>query len=78
MTLIHEGWIIRNKEILGGKPCIKGTRISVELILDKMACGYSIDDLLEAYPQLSKEAIQACFDYAKCIMTFDEVIELKA
>jgi uncharacterized protein (DUF433 family) len=74
----HEGWIVRNKEILGGKPTIKGTRISVELILEKMSNGYSIDDVLDAYPQLTKEAIQACFDYVKCIMVLEEVIELNA
>lgn len=74
----HEGWIVRNNGILGGKPVIKGTRISVELILDKLSNGFTLDDLLAGYPHLSKEAIEACFDYAKCIITSEDVIELSS
>ena len=47
-----------------GKPCIKGTRIWVSLILDFMANGDSEADILEAYPQLKAEDLRACIAYA--------------
>jgi uncharacterized protein (DUF433 family) len=46
-----------------GKPCVKGTRIWVSLILDFLASGDSIDDVLKAYPHLTREDIQACIAY---------------
>lgn len=45
-------YIERNPEILLGKPVIKGTRISVELIMRKLAGGYSFADILKAYPEI--------------------------
>ena len=72
----HEGWITRNTAVMVGKPCIKGTRITVELILDKFSGGATVEDLLEDYPHLTKEGIYACFDYVKSIMKNEEVIEL--
>ena len=50
--------------ILGGKPIIKGTRISVEFILDLLASGVSEGEILEDYPHLTKSDIQACLRYA--------------
>jgi uncharacterized protein (DUF433 family) len=47
-----------NAEILGGKPCIKGTRISIEFILELVASGGSIDDIVKAYPHITKESVQ--------------------
>ncbi|EDP73456.1 DUF433 domain-containing protein [Hydrogenivirga sp. 128-5-R1-1] len=52
--------IVSNPNILQGKPTIKGTRISVELILRKLGEGMSIEELLEAYPVLTREDILAC------------------
>ena len=46
-----------------GKPCIRGTRIWVSLILDFLASGTSIEDILQEYPQLSKEDILAAIGY---------------
>jgi len=43
-----------------GKPCIRGTRIWVSLILDFLASGMTIDELMEEYPQLNKEKIMGC------------------
>ncbi len=57
--------IISNPEIMLGKPIIKGTRITVELILRKIAEGMAIDDLLEAYPQLRQEDVLAATSYSK-------------
>lgn len=53
-----------NPNILGGKPVIKGTRISVEFILDLLASDVSEKEILEDYPHLTKEDIQACLKYA--------------
>ncbi len=46
-----------------GKPCIRGHRIWVSLILDLLASGYSAEDVIEAYPQLSREDVLACVAY---------------
>ncbi len=53
-----------NPRILGGKPLIRGTRISVEFILDLLASDVSENEILEDYPHLTKEDIQACLKYA--------------
>jgi uncharacterized protein (DUF433 family) len=52
-----------NPNICFGKPCIKGHRIWVSLILDFLASGMTITDLLEEYPQLEQEDILACIAY---------------
>jgi len=52
-----------NPNICHGKPCIKGTRIWVSLILDFLASGDSIEDILREYPHLTREDIQACIAY---------------
>lgn len=51
-------------EVCHGQPCIKGTRIMVWLILQYLANGDSLEDLLEAYPALAVEDVQACLAYA--------------
>ena len=61
---VSMGNIVRNPNILGGKPLVKGTRISVNFILEQLACGATIDDLLEGYPQLTRTLIQEALAYA--------------
>lgn len=53
-----------NPQILAGKPVIRGTRISVELILELLAAGRTPADILVEYPHLSEEQIRACMAYA--------------
>ena len=53
-----------NPKIMVGKPVIRGTRITVELILRKLAEGATEGDLLDAYPRLTHEDIQAAIGYA--------------
>ena len=55
----YRKWITSDPNVLFGKPAIKGTRIAVEQILDELAGGTTIDELLEAYPRLNREAISA-------------------
>jgi uncharacterized protein (DUF433 family) len=60
--------ITADPEILGGKPVIAGTRISVQLIVEKMEEGWSIQDQLEDYPHLTREQIIAAIAYAASAM----------
>ncbi len=53
-----------NPAVLVGKPIIKGTRISVELILDRMADGWSMEDVLTSYPHISREDVLAALSFA--------------
>lgn len=66
--------IVCNPDILLGKPVIKGTRISVELILKKMAEGISNEELMEAYPSLTREDISAVLAYSADVIALEEFI----
>ncbi|MFN4255088.1 MAG: DUF433 domain-containing protein [Saprospiraceae bacterium] len=57
-------YIVSDKDVLLGKPCVKGTRLSVEFILKLLANGWSEEQILKNYPRLSKAALQAVFAYA--------------
>jgi uncharacterized protein (DUF433 family) len=59
--------IVVNPKILVGKPIIKGTRISVELILDRVADGWSMEDLLASYPHISREDVLAALSFAAAL-----------
>lgn len=63
-----------NPKIMLGKPTVKGTRITVELLLRKIADGYTFEDILEMYPHLKLEDILASIAYAAAIMESEEVI----
>lgn len=56
-----------------GKPCVKGTRIPVYLLLEKMAAGETSEQLLAAYPQLDVEDLRGCLEYAAALAA-DEVV----
>lgn len=56
--------ITSDPDILQGKPCVRGTRLSVELIVGWLAQGWTQDMLLESYPQLSREDILAALAFA--------------
>jgi uncharacterized protein (DUF433 family) len=56
--------IVSNPSVMMGKPVIAGTRITVELILEKLAAGETKQQILEAHPQLTQEAIQAALAFA--------------
>ena len=62
-----------NPQILVGKPVIKGTRISVELVVDLLARGYSTEQIVRQYDHLSVEDIQACLSYASDILSSERV-----
>jgi len=56
-----------------GKPCVKGTRIPVYLLLEKLAAGETFEQLLAAYPNLVMEDLRACLEYAAALAA-DEVV----
>lgn len=68
-------WIASNPKICGGEPCIKGTRVPVHLVLDHLAAGDSFDDILKAYPQLSRPAVQEAVEYASLAVR-EEILPL--
>lgn len=60
----YRNWITSDPNVLFGKPAIKDTRIAVEHVLDELAGGTTIDELLAAYPRLTREAVYAALAFA--------------
>jgi uncharacterized protein (DUF433 family) len=56
--------IVSNPAILGGKPCVRGTRVSVEFILELAASGASRSEIVRAYPHLTPEDVEEAMRYA--------------
>ena len=68
--------IIVDENILRGKPAVKGTRLAVEFIIELLAQGWSEADILENYPGLTREDIQACLKYASAALSAEKVYPL--
>lgn len=66
-----------NPNIMLGKPVIRGTRITVEIILEKLSQNISIDEILEDYPKLTREDIQAAIAYAAVALSTDEILPVE-
>ncbi len=66
-----------NRDVLCGKPTIRGLRISVEMILELLTQGASIEEILEDYPLLEIDDIYACLDYALQLVKNEEIIPNK-
>lgn len=62
-----------NPAVMMGKPVVAGTRITVELILEKLGAGETIDQLLEAHPRLTREGVLAALDFAAQALRADVV-----
>lgn len=67
--------ITASASVMLGKPIIKGTRITVELLLGKLSEGVTTQELLEAYPHLTKEDILAALSYSANVISREELIE---
>ncbi len=65
--------IVSDPGVMMGKPVIAGTRITVELILEKLAAGETVEQILEAHPRLTGEAIQAALAFAADALRADVV-----
>jgi uncharacterized protein (DUF433 family) len=70
--------ITADPAVLGGKPVIKGTRISVELVLECLGRGWTIDQFLTQYPHVPREGVIACLDYARDLVRSETVTTLRA
>jgi uncharacterized protein (DUF433 family) len=68
--------ITTNPKIMLGKPTIRGTRLTVEIILEKLAAGATEEDILKNYPILEKEDIRACLLYAAKSLSLSEILEV--
>ena len=66
-------YIVADPQVMMGKPVVQGTRITVELILEKLAAGETVDDLLVAYPRLARDDVQAALAYAADALRSDPV-----
>jgi uncharacterized protein (DUF433 family) len=74
---MQDGWIPCQPGVLGGKPVIRGTRISVAFILQSLASGMSVEDILRAYPHPAREGIPAAVEFAARVMDGESVQSLQ-
>jgi len=69
--------ITSNPQIFGGKPIVRGLRISVESIVGLLAQGVSVQDILDNHPALAAEDVQACLAYAHAVIANDSLDDIK-
>ena len=69
-----KNFIVSTPDILNGKPRINGTRIPVSLILGYLAAGNSFDEIIKEFPDITREQIAACLDYARDLSEFEVAI----
>ena len=60
--------IVINPDICNGRPVVRGTRITAQTVIEFLAAGDSVEDVLAEYPTLAREDVQACLDYAARVM----------
>jgi uncharacterized protein (DUF433 family) len=65
--------IVTDPNVCGGKPTVRGTRIMVRNILGMVAGGYTVDRILQAYPELAAEDVQAALEYAADVIDEEQV-----
>ena len=65
--------IVANPQVLGGKPVIRGTRISVEFVVGLLAQGWSVEDVLKEYDHITRKDILACLIYAHQLLTDEKL-----
>jgi uncharacterized protein (DUF433 family) len=71
MQVNWRDYIVSTPDVLRGKPRIKGTRIPVSLILGYLAAGNTAEEIIEEFPDLTREQIAACLDYARELSEFE-------
>lgn len=70
--------IERKPGVLVGKPVIKGTRISVEFVLDCLAEGWTMDELLDGYPHVTRDDVLACLSFASEVVQAEHAARMRA
>ena len=76
MRIDWHKFITADPEIHHGEPCIKGTRIAVSMIVGSVADGMSFDEIIDSYPQLKKESVQAALAYAADLVRQEVFLQL--
>jgi len=74
---VAEDPIVSNPQVVGGKPCVRGTRLSVEFLLELAASGGTQEQILAQYPQLTPDGLAAAFRYAADVLKGEHTWELK-
>jgi uncharacterized protein (DUF433 family) len=74
---MEEGFIVSDPSVLGGKACVRGTRLSVEFLLELAASGATPAEILRQYPQLTTEGLAAAFQYAALALKGEQTWELR-
>jgi uncharacterized protein (DUF433 family) len=74
---MREGLIVADPGVLGGKACVRGTRLSVEFLLELAASGATQAEMLRQYPQLTAEGLAAAFHYAAQALKGEQTWELR-
>ena len=65
--------IVIDPAVLAGKPVIRGTRLAVEFVVDLLAQGWSVEQVLDNYPGLTRADVQACLEYASEVLRSERV-----
>lgn len=73
----HFEYITSNPKILGGKPILKGSRISVELVLEWIANGSNVAEIIKEFPQISAEAVKEAILYAAAVTNSTSFFEIE-
>ncbi len=73
----YQKMIVSNPHVMMGKPVIAGTRVTVELILEKLAAGETIEQILDAHPRLNEAAIRAALAFAANALRADVTYPLE-
>jgi uncharacterized protein (DUF433 family) len=68
--------LVSDPDVMMGKPVVEGTRITVELILEKLSAGESIEQILDAHPTLTRDGIQAAMRYAVDVLRSDVILPI--
>ena len=68
--------IVVDPKVMAGKPVIRGTRIPVDAIIRRIADGMTIEEILEEYPNLTREDVKAALEYAERIVRGEDIIPL--
>jgi uncharacterized protein (DUF433 family) len=74
----HRGLIVSDPAVMLGKPVVAGTRITVEMILEKLASGESVSRILDAHPRLTEDSIRAALAFAAEVLRADVVYPAEA
>ncbi len=74
MKIHWQDFIEERKSVMAGKPTFKGTRLTVEFVLNQLGTGMSRDDLLDQYPTLKPEHLRAAMLYAADVVGMDQTI----